>query len=120
MSSHALRRRCNLEPARQPPGVGEVEGPGRNLGRVLPQIFGRLDPQVPVVQDVHRIIADGEYAVAEWTTHARTVTAGVTTVTMPVSSGSLMGASRQLPNISTSLTPNRCSSAADTTRKRRP
>jgi uncharacterized protein len=25
-----------------------------------------------VVQDVHRIIADGEYAVAEWTTHART------------------------------------------------
>ena len=25
-----------------------------------------------MVQDVHRIIADGEYAVAEWTTHART------------------------------------------------
>ncbi len=38
----------------------------------FPRIFGRLDPDVPVVQDVHRIIADGEYAVAEWTTHART------------------------------------------------
>ena len=36
------------------------------------RIFGRLDAGVPVVQDVHRIIADGEYAVAEWTTHART------------------------------------------------
>ena len=25
----------------------------------------------PISQDVHRIIADGEYAVAEWTSHAR-------------------------------------------------
>jgi uncharacterized protein len=30
-----------------------------------------LDPQTPVTQDVHRIVADGDYAVAEWTSHAR-------------------------------------------------
>lgn len=54
------------------PASGMWTGPGGIIDGFFPQIFGRLDPEVPVVQDVHRIIADGEYAVAEWTTHART------------------------------------------------
>ena len=54
------------------PASGTWTGPDGILDGFFPQIFGRLDPDVPVVQDVHRIIADGEYAVAEWTTHART------------------------------------------------
>ena len=54
------------------PASGKWTGQDGILDGFFPRIFGRLDPQVPVVQDVHRIIADGEYAVAEWTTHART------------------------------------------------
>ncbi len=54
------------------PASGMWTGPGGIMDGFFPQIFGRLDPEVPVVQDVHRIIADGEYAVAEWTTHAQT------------------------------------------------
>ncbi len=54
------------------PASGTWVGQDGILDGFFPQIFGRLDPEVPVVQDVHRIIADGEYAVAEWTTHART------------------------------------------------
>ncbi len=54
------------------PASGEWTGADGILDGFFPQIFGHLDPEVPVVQDVHRIIADGEYAVAEWTTRART------------------------------------------------
>jgi uncharacterized protein len=54
------------------PASGAWTGPDGIMNGFFPRIFGRLDPAVPVVQDVHRIIADGEYAVAEWTTHART------------------------------------------------
>jgi len=54
------------------PASGTWTSPDGIMDGFFPQIFGRLDPDVPVVQDVHRIIADGEYAVAEWTTHART------------------------------------------------
>ena len=54
------------------PASGTWTGPDGIMDGFFPRIFGRLDPEVPVVQDVHRIIADGEYAVAEWTTHART------------------------------------------------
>ena len=54
------------------PASGTWTSPDGIMDGLFPQIFGRLDPDVPVVQDVHRIIADGEYAVAEWTTHART------------------------------------------------
>jgi uncharacterized protein len=54
------------------PASGTWTSPDGIINGFFPQIFGRLDPGVPVVQDVHRIIADGEYAVAEWTTHART------------------------------------------------
>jgi len=54
------------------PASGTWTGLDGIMDGFFPKIFGRLDPEVPVVQDVHRIIADGEYAVAEWTTHART------------------------------------------------
>ena len=54
------------------PASGKWTGPEGIMDGFFAQIFGRLDPAAPVVQDVHRIIADGEYAVAEWTTHART------------------------------------------------
>ncbi len=54
------------------PPSGMWTGPDGIVDGFFPRIFDRLDPEVPVVQDVHRIIADGEYAVAEWTTHART------------------------------------------------
>ena len=30
-----------------------------------------LDPETPVTQDLHRIIADGDRAAVEWTSHAR-------------------------------------------------
>ena len=53
------------------PAAGTWTGPDAILDGSF-RIFGRLNPVVPVVQDVHRIIADGEYAAAEWTTHART------------------------------------------------
>ena len=46
--------------------------PGSALTMRLARQPPFIDPEVPVVQDVHRIIADGAYAVAEWTTHART------------------------------------------------
>ena len=54
------------------PASGTWTGADGIMDGFFAQIFGHLDPAVPVVQDVHRIIADGEYAVAEWTTHART------------------------------------------------
>ncbi len=54
------------------PASGTWIGPDGIMDGFFTRIFGRLDAGVPVVQDVHRIIADGEYAVAEWTTHART------------------------------------------------
>ena len=54
------------------PASGTWAGPDGIMDGFFAEIFSRLDPGVPVVQDVHRIIADGEYAVAEWTTHART------------------------------------------------
>ena len=90
-------------------------GPGGIIDGFFPQIFGRLDPEVPVVQDVHRIIADGEYAVAEWTTHARTRDgrfydsdyAGV----FRVVDGHLAGVTEYLDTAYASG----CSSAADTT-----
>jgi hypothetical protein len=37
----------------------------------LAKMFAVLDPAAPVTQDLHRIIADGDWAVAEWTSHAR-------------------------------------------------
>ena len=54
------------------PASGTWIGPDGIMDGFFSQMFGRLDAGAPVLQDVHRIIADGEYAVAEWTTHART------------------------------------------------
>ena len=54
------------------PASGTWTGLDGILDGFFSRIFGRLDAGIPVVQDVHRIVADGEYAVAEWTTHART------------------------------------------------
>jgi uncharacterized protein len=54
------------------PVAGTWTGPGEILEGFLARMFAALDPQTPVTQDLHRIIADGDYAVAEWTSHART------------------------------------------------
>jgi ketosteroid isomerase-like protein len=45
-------------------------GAGEILDGFVAKILERLDTTAPITQDVHRIIADGEYAVVEWTTHA--------------------------------------------------
>ena len=97
------------------PASWKWTGPEGIMDGLFAQIFGRLDPAAPVVQDVHRIIADGEYAVAEWTTHARTRDgrcydsdyAGIFRV--------VMGAWQRLPSTSIPRMPGRCSSAANTT-----
>ena len=52
------------------PVSGTWTGPAEILDGFLARVVARLDPQAPVIQDLHRIIADGEYAVAEWTSHA--------------------------------------------------
>lgn len=58
--------------------AGELPASGRYVGAdailtdFLPRVVGRLDPRAPVTQDVHRILADGEVGVAEWTSVATT------------------------------------------------
>lgn len=47
------------------------KGADEILDGFLADVVATLDPHAPVSQDLHRIIADGEYAVAEWTSHAR-------------------------------------------------
>jgi uncharacterized protein len=53
------------------PVAGTWTGAGEILDGFLAQVVATLDPTVPVTQTLHRIVADGEYAVAEWTSHAR-------------------------------------------------
>lgn len=53
------------------PVSGTWTGPTQILDEFLAAMVERLDPTAPITQDLHRIIADGEYAVAEWTSHAR-------------------------------------------------
>jgi len=53
------------------PVAGTWTGATEILEGFLAAMFETLDPQQPVSQDLHRIIADGEYGVAEWTSHAR-------------------------------------------------
>jgi ketosteroid isomerase-like protein len=53
------------------PVAGTWTGPGEILDGFLAKMTATLDPQTPVTQDLHRIIADGDWAVAEWTSHAR-------------------------------------------------
>jgi ketosteroid isomerase-like protein len=52
------------------PVSGTWTGPAEIIDGFLARLVARLDPQAPVTQDLHRIIADGQYAVAEWTSHA--------------------------------------------------
>jgi hypothetical protein len=53
------------------PVAGTFTGPGEILDGFLARLTATLDPDTPVTQDLHRIIADGDWAVAEWTSHAR-------------------------------------------------
>jgi len=53
------------------PIAGTWTGADEILDGFLAQLVATLDPQVAVTQTLHRIIADGEFAVAEWTSHAR-------------------------------------------------
>jgi uncharacterized protein (TIGR02246 family) len=53
------------------PVAGTWTGPDEILDGFLAQILATLDPDVPVTQTLHRIIADGDHAVAEWTSQAR-------------------------------------------------
>src|ERR687887_292229 len=53
------------------PVAGTYKGASEILDGFLAGVVATLDPDASVSQDVHRIIADGEYAVAEWTSHAR-------------------------------------------------
>ena len=52
------------------PVAGTWTGPEEILDGFLAKVVATLDPDAPVTQDLHRIIADGDYAVAEWTSHA--------------------------------------------------
>ena len=53
------------------PVAGTYKGAGEILDGFLADVVATLDPSAPVSQTLHRIIADGDYAVAEWTSHAR-------------------------------------------------
>lgn len=53
------------------PVAGTYTGASEILDGFLADVVATLDPRAPVSQDLHRIIADGEHAVAEWTSHAR-------------------------------------------------
>lgn len=53
------------------PVAGTWTGPAEILDGFLAKMTATLDPAFPVTQDLHRIIADGDWAVAEWTSHAR-------------------------------------------------
>jgi ketosteroid isomerase-like protein len=53
------------------PVAGTWTGPAEILDGFLAKMTATLDPAAPVTQDLHRIIADGDWAVAQWTSHAR-------------------------------------------------
>ena len=52
------------------PVSGTWTGPEEILDKFLADVVARLDLEAGVSQTLHRIIADGEYGVAEWTSHA--------------------------------------------------
>jgi uncharacterized protein len=52
------------------PVSGTWTGPEEIFGKFLAQVVERLDLSAPVRQEVHRIIVEGEWAVALWTSHA--------------------------------------------------
>ena len=53
------------------PVAGTWTGAEEILDGFLAKVVATLDPDFPVTQDLHRIMADGDHAVAEWTSHAR-------------------------------------------------
>jgi ketosteroid isomerase-like protein len=53
------------------PVAGTWTGPSEIIDGFLAKMTVTLDPGTPVTQDLHRIIADGDWAVAQWTSHAR-------------------------------------------------
>lgn len=53
------------------PVAGIWTGPDEIFDGFLARMTATLDLDAPLTQDLHRIIADGDYAVAEWTSHAR-------------------------------------------------
>ena len=53
------------------PVAGTWTGPDEIFDGFLAQVIETLDLSAGVSQTLHRIIADGEYAVAEWTSRAR-------------------------------------------------
>jgi uncharacterized protein len=53
------------------PVAGTWTGPGEILDGFLARMTATVDPATPVTRELHRIIADGDYAVAEWTSRAR-------------------------------------------------
>jgi ketosteroid isomerase-like protein len=52
------------------PVAGTWTGADEILDGFLAKLVATLRAEAPVSQTLHRIIADGEYAVAEWTSHA--------------------------------------------------
>lgn len=53
------------------PVAGTWTGPDEIFDGFLATMTATLDPDAPLTQDLHRIVVDGDYAVAEWTSHAR-------------------------------------------------
>jgi uncharacterized protein (TIGR02246 family) len=53
------------------PVAGTWTGPDEIFDGFLAQLVERLDVAAGVTQTLHRIVADGEYAVAAWTSRAR-------------------------------------------------
>lgn len=80
------------------PLAGTWTGPGEILDGFLARLTATLDPDSPVTQHLHRIIADGDCAAAEWTSHARARNGSRTTMTTPSSSTS--------PEVSSTLSPS--------------
>jgi ketosteroid isomerase-like protein len=55
------------------PVSGTYTGATEILDGFLAAMVARLDPAVPVTQTLNHIVADENMAVAEWTSHARSV-----------------------------------------------
>ena len=54
------------------PVSGTYTGADAIMGDFLGRVMDRLDPAAPVRLELRRIVADGEWSVAEWTSVART------------------------------------------------
>jgi ketosteroid isomerase-like protein len=54
------------------PTSGTWRGPNEIIDGFLAQMTARLDVSKPLSQELNRIVADGDHAVAEWTSRATT------------------------------------------------